>query len=83
MFRTPELWTSFTAEYSDMTIWKDHKLFTITEAFDATISSYFEQYRDTEYTIAIFISPHCLIPMVGDFPNGPNITSFRLSETDS
>ncbi|MBR2407389.1 MAG: hypothetical protein IKB07_00365 [Lachnospiraceae bacterium] len=79
MFRTPESWAYFAAKYSDMIIWMDHKLLTITEAFDATVTSYFEQYRDTDYSIAIFMSPHCLIPMVGDFPNGQNITSFRLS----
>ncbi len=83
MFRTPESWAYFAAKYSDMTIWMDHKLLTITEAFDATVTSYYEQYRDTDYSIAIFMSPHYLVPMVGDFPNGQRITSFQLSETAS
>lgn len=57
---TPEDWDAFTAAYPDVKVWKDHRVLTLKESFDADVVTYIEQCQDKEYYPALYLSPHGL-----------------------
>ncbi len=59
-FLTAEDWEAFTAVYSDVSIWKDNKILSLSEALDTEVNAYIELCGDDDFYATLLLSPHGL-----------------------